>query len=174
MINLHPGEKIILERRKHWFFVLIQAIFIFCVAILPLLVIIFAELFSVINNIIIEYEAPILFFVVSYWLCLWMGFFVGWTNYYLDVLVVTDKRLIDIEQVGLFSRDVAEVRLENIEDIKVRVSGIIPSLLKFGDVEIQTAGEFREFIKRNIPEPYIVRDAISKAHDEILKNSVKN
>lgn len=174
MINLHPGEKIIIERRKHWFFVLIQAVFIFFVAVLPLLVIIFAEFLPAINSVVVEYENPILFFIVAFWLCLWMGFFVGWTNYYLDVLVITDRRLIDIEQIGLFSRDVAEVRLENIEDIKIRVSGIIPSLLKFGDVEIQTAGEFREFIKRNISEPYIVRDAISKAHDEILKNSVKN
>ena len=44
-------------------------------------------------------------------------------DFYLDVLVVTNDRLIDIEQIGLFARTVSEVDLCNIQDITKDLSG---------------------------------------------------
>ena len=98
-----------------------------------------------------------------------MFFIVAWTNYYIDVLVVTNKRIIDIEQVGLFTRDIAELRLENIQDIKVEVVGLIQSFLKMGNLNIQTAGRNKEISLKNIPQAYEVKNTISKCYDEILK-----
>jgi hypothetical protein len=99
----------------------------------------------------------------------WILFFVAWTNYYLDILVVTNKRVIDIQQIGLFARDVAEIRTENIEDLRVEIVGPIASLLHFGNLHIQSAGESREFVMRNIPDPHKVREAISCVCDEASK-----
>ena len=95
---------------------------------------------------------------------------ISWTNYYLDVLIVTNKRIIDIEQFGLFSRDQASLPIKNVQDIKVKVVGLIPELLKFGNLDIQTAGEAKEFEIRDLRDPEKVKNIINKAYFDQTKN----
>jgi CTP:phosphocholine cytidylyltransferase-like protein len=96
-----------------------------------------------------------------------MGFAVTWTNHYLDVLVVTSKRLIDIDQLSLFHRDIAEVRIENIEDIQIVVPGFLASWLGYGTLKIQTAGEDVEFMVRNLRDPETLKQTISAIEDRV-------
>jgi len=96
----------------------------------------------------------------------WIIFFIIWTNYYLDVLLVTDKRIIDVEQRGFFSREISTVRLENIEDITINVSGVLATFLNYGTLKIQTAAEAREFIIHDVPEPNMVKSTIYDLHNK--------
>jgi hypothetical protein len=73
---------------------------------------------------------------------------------------VTDRRIVNIEQKGFFSRVVSELELENIQDITTDVRGIIPTFLNYGNLHVQTAAEQERFIFRNIPDPYDVKDII--------------
>ena len=112
-----------------------------------------------------------IFFYLSWLLLLWVFFFISWTNYYLDVLIITNERVIDIEQLSLFARDIAEVGLHNIEDIRVAVVGVIPTLFGFGNLFLQTAGASREFVIKNIPKPLEIKDLIVRAqHKKGLSN----
>ena len=52
------------------------------------------------------------------------------------------------------------MRLENIQDIAIASKGIIQTLLGFGNIRVQTAGERREFIMRNIANPERVKEII--------------
>ncbi len=135
-------------------------------AVLPLIVLIGGAAVPIVETILSEYAVFVVFFLAVWWLLLWMIFFIIWTNYYLDIVVITNKRIIDIEQLGLFARDIVEVRMENIEDIKTAVIGLLPSLLDMGSLHIQTAGESREVIIKNIANPHEVREMITKCHDE--------
>ena len=87
-------------------------------------------------------------------------FFINLTKYYLDVWYVTNKRLIDVDQRMLFHRDEAVLRLENIQDVATGAKGIIQTLLNFGNIRAQTAGERREFIMRDIANPERIREVI--------------
>ena len=116
---------------------------------------------------------PFIIFYQLLWIqILWIMFFITWTNYYLDVILVTNKRVVDIEQLGLFSRDIAEIRLESIQDIKSEVLGFISSLFKMGNLHIQSAGQTKEILLRNMPEPEKIKDAISKCRDEVLHEKI--
>ena len=173
MITLLEGEKIVLMRRRHWFVIASEAAIILLMALAP-----FALFFSSLavfpqaKEFLSSYLALIIFYIAIWLQFLWMFFFTAWTNYYLDVLLVTNKRVVDIEQIGLFKRDIAELRLESIQDIKIEVIGIIQSLLKMGNLHIQTAGYSKEVLLRNVPEPYKIKDLISAQYDQITHKSI--
>ena len=74
-------------------------------------------------------------------------------DYWLDVFIVTDKRILDIEQTGLFSRTVSELRLHRIQDVTTEVTGFLHTFLDYGNISIQTAGEVEHFTFENLEHP---------------------
>ena len=171
MINLEEGEKIILEARRHWFIMGTTGSFLFLLAIAPIilgivLAYVFPETSIVAGN--PKFIALLSFFGVSWLLAIWIIFFMSWTDYYLDVLVITNKRLIDIEQKGFFRRNIATVPLGNIEDVKIEIAGPIRTFLKFGDIDVQTAGLSKELQIKNINLPAVVKQTILSAHHEYV------
>ncbi|MGC8775915.1 MAG: PH domain-containing protein [Minisyncoccia bacterium] len=168
MITLFKDEEIILIQRRHWLPFFSKSISLLFLAILPFIIFALSQaLPQNIQIIFLNYSNYYFFFTFSLIFILWLIFVVLWTNYYLDFILITNKRIIDVEQFNLFKRDESELRFEDVEDIKVEISGIIPSLFKFGNINIQSAGETREIILKNIPDPYKIKDLV--AH-QIEKN----
>lgn len=169
MITLHPDEEILLTRRRHWLPLLFQLFSLGVTTLVPLTLLLGTEFMPYAMQLQIAGYRLFLLFLFAAWLSvLWMGMAITWTNHELDVLVVTTKRVIDVEQKGLFARDLAELRMENIQDIRVEVNGFIRSLLNYGDLSIQTAGEHAEFAVRNFHDPNGIREAIAEAHDRLI------
>jgi len=177
MISLEPGEKIVLEVRKHWFIFLLQTVFSALIAIAPL--IIFAILQSGILPLQIDFSGKIIYlatFLYAVWLlAVWISFFVQWTDYYLDVWYITERRIFDVDQKGFFHREVAILRLERIQDITVLTRGILQTLLDFGTVRVQTAGENVDFIIPNASDPDSIKELISNLYAKrIAENRNQN
>lgn len=101
-----------------------------------------------------------LFFLFS-----WLFLFQSFIDYYLDIWIVTNRRILNIEQTGLFSRKISELRLHRIQDVTSNVSGMISTIFDFGNVKIQTAGEEEHFIFEEIPHPTKVAKAILEYAD---------
>lgn len=160
MINLNnlPNqkefEKTLFTLRRHWIVpVAITLVFLILVAI-PF---IFYYLAMSTNPAIIQGQVSWPLFVLGvsiYALAIWLFYFNSLIDYYLDVWIVTNERIIVIEQKGLFSRSIAELKLYRIQDIKAEVHGIIPTIFDFGELTIQTAAEETHFEFKQIPEPY--------------------
>ena len=154
-----PGEQILLVLHRHWFDIASQfLIILFMLAILfgsYGLSSLFSPVFQEQNFKIFSAFLRNLFFIL-----IWITFFLIWVDYYLDVWIITDRRIVNIEQKGLFSRIVSELELENIQDITSDVKGIIPTFLNYGNLFVQTAAEKERFIFRNIPNPYEVKDMV--------------
>lgn len=109
---------------------------------------------------IFAYPALLLFLENTFLLFLWMYSFLIWIDYYFDVWIITNERVINIEQKGLFVRVVSELKFSRIQDVTSEVRGMIPTILNFGDVKIQTAAEEDFFLFRQVPDPYHVKDVI--------------
>lgn len=100
-------------------------------------------------------------FGYSLWLLiLWIMFFMEWTDYYLDLWVITNKRIIDAEQKGFFHREVTSFLYGQIQDITVETRGLIETFFKFGTLHIQTAGHNREIVIRDAHHPEEARSLI--------------
>lgn len=89
-----------------------------------------------------------IFFLFSFLFC-----FQTFIDYWLDVFVVTDKRVLDIEQSGLFNRTVSELRMYRIQDVTAEIKGFWRTIFDYGTIFIQTAAEKKRFEFSNIPHP---------------------
>lgn len=79
--------------------------------------------------------------------------YIGILDLYFDIHIVTDHRIVDIHQNRLFSRQIDELALEDIEDVSSSVQGILSTFFNFGNIEVQTAGTKPNFLFENIPNP---------------------
>jgi len=174
MIPLEQNEKILLEARKHWFIFLLEALTSIATALFPLLgLVIFGRAVSV--NLSPDSFYLITFLYLGWLVLVWIYFFLAWTDYYLDVLLVTSERIIEIEQKGIFHREVSSFYLDRVQDITIQIPGFFPTILDYGHLHIQTAGEQREFIMTNTARPEVVKSFILKQCkiDEENKNYKK-
>lgn len=160
MLQLRESEKIMLVMRKHWFVMARTAVIFLLAILIPVGVFIaasFLENFVEVSRV----EAIINFLIPIYLMVLSALALLVWMDFYLDMWVITNERLIDIEQKGLFSREIAEIPLRHVQDVTLEVRGVIETFLKFGTIRIQTAGE-REFIIHDVPNLYEAKDLILK------------
>jgi hypothetical protein len=164
-VKLKDDEEIILIVRRHWFSLAIEAftdLFIFLMTVFA--VVAFDSVF--LKHVEIGAVSLSSFFLSFVALFLWMRFFGVWSDHWLDAWIVTNKRIIDIEQQGFFHREVSSFSLNRIQDITYTISGIIPTWLHFGNVRIQTASISDDFIMRQIPFPEDVKENVVKIVDK--------
>lgn len=159
-----PGQregeevKFILRRHK---ITLLTALLYFCLlALLPL--IFYTLLAPYAFPILINSPYKDIYFMIAtiYYGFLWIVAFMEWVDYYLDIWIVTNERILDIEQRGLFHRIVSEVDLKRVQDITSTVDGPIQTFFKFGNIQIQTASEENIVRPKLIPHPVTVRREI--------------
>lgn len=170
MIHLEEGEQILYIARKHWFIFCTETAFLLLFAALPLGALFiptdaFAEILGVLR---LSMGVPALFFFLwGLWLlALWMVFALLWTNYYLDVWILTDHRIIDVEQLGLFNRHISSFRFNQIQDATVKVSGLIATIVGFGTVEIRTASN-ESFKFKGVARPNFLKERIMSEHHRV-------
>lgn len=172
-IKLEPQEKVLKIVRKHWFVIAAELFGIFVMAMIPFfLTVIFAffpEVYTLLKSSVPNY-IPLLTFFSSVWLVLsMMSAFMVWTHYYLDLWIITDRRIIAVDQIHFFNRNVGIFRLERLQDIEVKINGIIPTFLNFGSLNAQTAGHFESnFQSKGMPDPRGLQATIQEAMDSRL------
>jgi len=79
----------------------------------------------------------------------------------LNVLVITNQRVIDVDQRGFFSRLVSEVKLEQIQDVAYQIKGISQTLFHYGTLIIQPANLSVHFEANSIKNPGKIKDIIN-------------
>ena len=62
----------------------------------------------------------------------------AWMSWYFSVFIVTDQRLIQITQKGLFHRSVVDMGLGQIQMVNYQIAGFQETLLGFGTIMMQT------------------------------------
>ena len=171
MMQLYENEEIRLIVRKHWFVMLSYGIA--ALAMLILGTVAYLYLPAVAPAIEMSIDNSLLAFAYFLYLMIIVGLlFYSWIDYYLDTWIITDTRVIDIKQNGFFSRGVSEIPLSRVQDVTIDVHGLIPTLLKFGTIRLQTAGE-REFTMHHIPRLQEVKDEVLKMVHSTQKQFIK-
>ncbi len=59
--------------------------------------------------------------------------------YYFNSFIITDKRIIDWDQRGIFHKEISEVDYLKVQDITYKIKGFWATVLNFGTLQIQTA-----------------------------------
>lgn len=172
--NCTPDEQVIYFLRRHPITLLGLAFGYLAFLTLPVIVLTLITQFSP-----TMLQDPTLFPLVvmggsAILLLMWIFLFQLFLDYYLDVWIVTNKRILNIVQTGLFHRQVSEVRLYRIQDATASIGGILQTVLNFGKVEIQTAGEQGRFTFTDIPRPQEITKTILQLAEKDRAKSISS
>lgn len=162
-VDLQPGEHVITSVRQH--------LFVLAFRLLPFLVLFFVPAF--LEGAYRAFIAAVpgateltgsgalaQFLTGAWWLFVWMGAFHTFTRFYLTVWIITNFRIVYIQQYSLFSRQVSSFLLLRVQDVTTDIHGIFATLIGFGKLHVDTAGHDEEFAMHGIAHPQRVRDII--------------
>lgn len=155
--------------RRHWLtFLPTIGLFILLAAVPFILYGLFNALYPDILNGPIIYPLAVLAGSV-YYLFILLFFYSQFIDFYLDLWIVTNDRIVDIEQHGLFHRSITELDLFRIQDVTSNVNGVFQTLFHFGNLVITTASSNTDIIFRQIPRPERIRQELIRLADEDRK-----
>ena len=159
---LQEGERVIELCRRHWWHLWPKTVIWLLFALVP--VVAAAWLLSTLD--VLDDLGIFFWLVVLVWLLYWaVRLLLNWYRYHNDIWVVTDQRIIDSFKPTPFQLRVGTADLVNIQDMSIEKSGIIPTLLNFGDVVCQTAGTGQQFRIAGVPNPEAVQLLVDKERD---------
>lgn len=147
--ELESGEKFIALIRKHW-----------AVLTLPIAKVIMSlAVIILLRDKIVEFQYGK--DVVLVWIVSSILYGVHQTIvWYMDCFIITDRRVIDINQKSLFKRTVAEAGIDNIQETVYEINGPLEAILNFGTVKIKTASSGSIIGMEQIPNPAKVKNLI--------------
>lgn len=165
-----PGETILLLLRAHpitnlsWIFI---SIFIFFV---PFVVFKIAPLTGF--NIALFPPTYQLAGIILNYLLVLIIVFEGFLNWYFNVTLITNEKIIDMDFEHLLYKAVDLAPLPKIEETDSVTAGMLGTLFNFGNVKVQTAGATVAIEMHNIPNPAAVADMIldliGKSHIHVV------
>ncbi|PIZ95803.1 MAG: hypothetical protein COX80_03665 [Candidatus Magasanikbacteria bacterium CG_4_10_14_0_2_um_filter_33_14] len=169
VIKQKSYEKIIFVLHRHPF-TFIPVVLLFIVLLLTPV-----ALYFMINSLYpqlflnTEIKTTFILFGSVYYLSTYLFFYVRFLDFYLDMWIVTNDRIVDIEQHGLFHREITELDLYRIQDATATVQGFFATIFQYGDVFIKTASSNTNIIFKNVHRPNHVREQLIKLADEDRK-----
>lgn len=78
---------------------------------------------------------------------------IDWMGDELDMFIITDSRVIGIEQLSVLSRSVSECGLDRVQEVNAHTAGVLQTIFNYGDVHIRTASETSNMIVKYAPDP---------------------
>lgn len=167
--NQRKDEKVMLFMRRHWFAILTIVIAFTLLTAVPLAI---GFYFRDTLNLWMQNQitgAIITVLASMYFLAVWLLAFIEFTDYYLDTWIVTNERIINIEQDGLFHRTASELDLASVQDTTAEIRGILQTVFTYGNVYIQTAGKKGRFLFKNIDNPERIKEIVNKLVEDDKK-----
>ena len=126
--NLKEWEKLEITVRRHWvIYVMLGFYFLLWVTL------------TIILFVIIKINLLLLIMMVIFWMLFSIFLFIEWLNHELDLFLVTNNRIIWVEQISFLNRTVSECNLWQVQEVNSKTSGLFANLLNYGTILIQTA-----------------------------------
>lgn len=161
-VQLQPGESVVLVVRRHWFFLAMPLALTLLAMLVPP-----AVLLTVAGRTggpgAVDTAAAVV--SLAYLAVLGVRAYFVWYAWVHDAWVITDQRLVDGQKRHWFHEEVSTADLMHVQDVALDRHGVLATLLRFGDLRVQTAAEVEEFTLRNIPHPQKVLTILDRTRD---------
>lgn len=83
------------------------------------------------------------------------------------LFIVTDRRVVDLDQRGFFHRVVSEARYTHIEEATFAIKGIMPTLLRYGTINLHLKGSAADIEFAHIRKPQRIYNLINDLRSEV-------
>src|SRR5680860_676618 len=157
-------EEILMIFNKHWFTIAMPLVKGVAIILLSFIVPISFRFMGSI------YSYGISAGIFYLWIMFWVGYILyEYYHWYRDKFIISDHRVIDIDQKGMFTRRVSEIELEKIQNITYTVAGFFQTMFNFGTVTIQSAGN-NDLNLKQISDPARHHQEITQLVKEVTED----
>lgn len=94
-------------------------------------------------------------------------FFYHFIMWYFTVYIVTNQRIRQVTQRGLFGKDVVELRLSKIQNISYNIPGFTGEMFNFGTIVIQTF--VGDLVIQKVEHPNEIYNKLQDAVERAIK-----
>jgi len=140
--NLRPWEEVKMVLRRHWI------VFVMLWVYAIIWIIINIALYSIFWSVLWLNIFTLIF--LSWFL---VFIYVEWINHELDMYVITNNRIIWIEQVWFLNREVSQCALNDVQEVNSKTKWFFANMLNYWDLTIQTAWNASNFRMSFVPDP---------------------
>lgn len=91
--------------------------------------------------------------VIIYTMVAILLLFILWLNSELDMYIVTNKRIIWVDQISFLDRQVSECSLKDVQEVNSNTKWLFANLLNYWSLTIQTAWNASNFHMSIVPDP---------------------
>lgn len=153
--NQRPNEEIILSGHPHPWTLAKTGLWVLLIGLVAVVV------FLIFKSIEIRIISVIIALILVTVILVFRGYI-----YVNTLFVITNERIIYIEQSRFFNRRVQETELVNMYNLGYKTQGFWQSLLNYGEVRIVTEGDFTDCIViKDIENPSFIHEKLSHLHN---------
>ena len=166
-LAMNPGEEVILEAHRHWVNVLPFFVSTAIVIVAGFLAIGYVganpdaanRLFPGLSIGIVTPLVALLDIIAI------ITLFFAYTVYRQNKIILTNMHFIQITQTGLFGRTLSKLSLDELQDVRGSRKGVFGTILNYGEILIETAGNEENFFFRPVADPLNVAEKINDTHE---------
>lgn len=159
------GETVELMTTYHWISFIPDFFKIFTFTTIFLLIIAFTNVPQEFSPEIRFYIFMIILAILIHWICFCLY------NYFLKIILITNMRVIEIENTVFLRREQDATFLTHIQDVKFHQHDIIQRIFRFGDLVILGGSNEVKHVLCYVPKVHIVHDVLSDLHQKALENT---
>ena len=140
--NLRSGEKVDSVIRRHW--IVFAMIWLYAIG---------GVFLSGVILIMVGNTSVMWLLLIVFWMYYSMFLYISWLNHELDLFVITNNRVICIEQKSFLNRSVGECTLDKIQEVSIETKWFFANIFDYGTVTLKTAGSTTNFDMTFSPKP---------------------
>lgn len=126
--NLREWEKVLLVIKRHWIvYIMLSLVFLTWI------------LFTIILYTVLWANLLTNLTCALWWIFFSILLYLKWLNHELDMYIVTNNRVIWVDQIGFLNRTVSECNLWQVQEVNTKTSWLLANLLNYWTLTIQTA-----------------------------------
>ncbi len=132
--NLKPWEEVVMAVRRHWIvYVYIGINFFIAILITSIILALFWSFLWTYMGLVI------------FWLFASILLYIKWLDHELDLFVITNNRIIGVDQQWFLNRSLWECNLGQVQDMNSQTKWLLSNIFDYGTLTIQTAGNATNF-----------------------------
>lgn len=140
--NLRSWEKVDIVIRRHWIAFVFLAVYALGWVVLSCIVLG-----------VLGWIASSVLILSAFWMYYLLFLYVSWINYELDVFILTNNRIVCVEQKTFLNRTVWETTLDKVQEVSIETKWLLANLFNFGTLKIMTSGSTPSFDMPFSPDP---------------------
>lgn len=162
------GDKVVFFVHKHWIKYVVTSIVTILLLSIPIIAIILYLQNNLGHNLL---SAEIITIGIGIYLLIVMAIIIqAFVDFYLDIFVATEDRVIFVRQNGFFNQQIDVAHIWDIDEVGVDVKGFLNSVLDCGDLVIHMGNDEAILTVNDIKNPNKIGQEIMRLQKEHVES----